>query len=66
MQFLSVVLYGCETWPVILGSERKIWVFENSVLRKISGPKRDEETGSGENYITRSFMICIAHQILFG
>jgi hypothetical protein len=36
------------------------------VLRKISGPKRDEETESGENYITRSFMICTAHQILFG
>jgi hypothetical protein len=53
-------------WPIILGSERKLWVFENSVLRKIFGPKRDLETRSGENYITSSFMICTAHQILFG
>jgi len=63
---LPVVLYGCETWSNILGSEHKLWVFENRVLRKIFGPKREEETGSGENYITMSFMICTAHQILLG
>jgi hypothetical protein len=39
-------------------------VFENRVLRRIFGPKRDEE-GSGENYIMRSLMICTAHPILF-
>ena len=37
---LPVVLYGCETWE-----ECRLKVFENRVLRKIFGPKRDEVTG---------------------
>jgi len=41
-------------------------VFENRVLRRIFGPKRDDVTGSGENYIIRSLMFCNAHPILFG
>jgi hypothetical protein len=41
---LPVVLYGCETWSVILREEYKLWVFENRVLRRIFGPKRDEMT----------------------
>jgi hypothetical protein len=41
-------------------------VFENGVLRRIFGPKGDEVTGSIENYITRSFVICIVHKLLFG
>jgi len=41
-------------------------VFENRVLRRIYGPKRDEVTGSGENYITMTLMICIVHQIYSG
>jgi len=40
-------------------------VFENTVLRRIFGHKRDEVTGSGENHM-RSLMICTPHQILFG
>jgi hypothetical protein len=44
-----------------------LWVFENRVLRKIFGPKRDEVTGKWrEDYITRSCMIFTPHQILFG
>jgi len=42
---LSVVFYGCETWSLILREERRLRVFENRVLRKIFGPKRDEMTG---------------------
>jgi len=42
---LSVVLYGCETWSLTLGEERKLRVFENKVLRRIFGPRRDEVTG---------------------
>jgi hypothetical protein len=42
---LPVVLYGCETWSLTLGKEHRLRVFENSVLRKIFGPKR-EEAGS--------------------
>ena len=42
---LPVVLYGCETWSLTLREERRLWVFENRVLRKVFGPKRDEVTG---------------------
>ena len=37
-----VVLYGCETWSLTLTEERKLNVFENRVLRRIFGNKRDE------------------------
>jgi hypothetical protein len=38
---LPVVLYWCETWSLILREEHRLRVFENRVLRKIFGPKRD-------------------------
>ena len=41
---LLVVLYGCETWLLILRKGRKLRVFENMVLRRIFGPRRDEVT----------------------
>jgi len=41
---LPVVLYGCETWSLTLGEQRRLRVFENRVLRRIFGPKRDEVT----------------------
>jgi hypothetical protein len=40
-----VVLYGRETWPLTLREEHRLGVFENRVLRRIFGPKRDEVTG---------------------
>jgi hypothetical protein len=43
--FLSVVLYGCETWSLILREEHRLGLFKNRVLRRIFGPKRDEVTG---------------------
>jgi hypothetical protein len=36
-----VVLYGCETWSLTLGEEHRLGVFENTVLRKIFGPKME-------------------------
>jgi len=42
---LPVVLYGCETWSLTLREERRPRVFENRVLRRKFGPKRDEVTG---------------------
>jgi len=42
---LPVVLYGCETWLLTLREERSLRVFENRVLRRIFGPRRDEVTG---------------------
>jgi hypothetical protein len=42
---LPVVLYGCEKWSLSLRGEHRLRVFENRVLRRIFGPKRDEVTG---------------------
>jgi hypothetical protein len=42
---LLVVLYRCEAWSVTLREEHNLRVFENRVLRRIFGPKRDELTG---------------------
>jgi hypothetical protein len=42
---LPVALYGCETWSLTLREEQRLRVFENRVLRRIFGPKRDEVTG---------------------
>jgi hypothetical protein len=42
---LPVVLYGCETWSLTLREEHRLRVFENRVLRRIFGPKRDLVTG---------------------
>ena len=42
---LPVVLYGCEAWSLTAREERKLRVFENTVLRRIFGPRRDEVTG---------------------
>jgi hypothetical protein len=40
---MPVVLYGCETWSLTLEEEHSLRVFENRVLRKIFGPKREED-----------------------
>jgi hypothetical protein len=42
---LPVFLYGCETWSLTLREERRLRFFENRVLKRIFGPKRDEVTG---------------------
>jgi len=34
-------------------------VFDNRVLRRIFGPKSEEVTGSGENYVMRNLVIFI-------
>ena len=39
------ILYGCETWSLILMEKRRLREFENRVLRRIFGPKKDEVTG---------------------
>ena len=41
---LPVVLYGCETWMLTLREEHRLRVFENRVLKRIFGPKRDKVT----------------------
>ena len=47
---LAVVLYGCETWSLTLREERKLRVFENRLLRRVFGPKRDEVTGEWRKF----------------
>jgi len=40
---LPFVLYGCETWSLTLREEHRLRVFENRVLRRICGSKREED-----------------------
>jgi hypothetical protein len=47
---LPAVLYGCETWSLTLREKHRLRVFENRVLRRIFGPKRD-------------FVICTLRQV---
>jgi hypothetical protein len=42
---LLYTYYICETWSLTLREEHRLRVFENRVLRRIFGPKRDEVTG---------------------
>jgi hypothetical protein len=42
---LPIVMYSCETWSLTLREEHRLRVFENRVLRRIFGSKRDEVTG---------------------
>jgi hypothetical protein len=63
---LPVILYGCETLSLTLREERKLRVFENRVLRRIFGPKRDEVTGGWRNCIMRSCMVCTLCPVLLG
>jgi hypothetical protein len=46
---LPIVLYGCETWSLTFREEHRLRVFENRVLRRIFGPKREED-GSWRKY----------------
>ena len=61
-----IVLYGCETWSLTLREERRGRVFENRVLRRVFGPKRDEVTGEWRKLLNEvlndlyCLMICIA------
>jgi len=55
---LPVVLYGFETWSLTLRKERRLRVFENRVLRRVFGSKRDEVTGEWRkihNEVLRDF-----------
>jgi hypothetical protein len=66
---LPVVLYGCETSSLTIREEHRLRVFENRVLKKIFGQKRDEATGEWrklhdeELHILYSSPNTIRHQI---
>jgi hypothetical protein len=63
---LPVVLNVCETWSLTLRKECRLRVFENRVLRRIFGPKRDDVTGEWRRLHNKELMLCTPHQISFG
>ena len=63
---MPLVLYRCETWSLTLREKRRLRVFENRVLRRVFGPKRDEVTEKGKNYIMKSLVIGTPYRILCG
>jgi len=63
---LPVVVYGCETWSLTLREERRLRVFENRVLKRIFGPRRNEVTGEWRNLHNEELNNCTPHPILFG
>ena len=55
---LAVVLYGCETWSLTIKEECRLRVFENRILRRIFGPKRDVNiVWNGEGSTMRIFIV---------
>jgi hypothetical protein len=52
---IPVILYGCKTWSLILREEHRLRVFENRVLRRIFGLKRDEVRGGGRKLYNKRF-----------
>jgi hypothetical protein len=55
--FLPVLLYGWETWSLMLKEQHRLRVFENRVLRRIFGPKRVEVMGEWRSCTMRNFII---------
>jgi hypothetical protein len=41
---LPKILHGCETWSPTLRDQNRLRVFDNGVLMRIFGPKREKET----------------------
>ena len=59
---LPVMLYGCEAWSLALKEECRLRVFENRILRRIFGPKRDEN-GEWRRLYNEELIICTVHLI---
>jgi hypothetical protein len=60
------VLYGCGTWSLTFSEEHRMRMFENRVLRRINGTKRDKVTENGESCTKGSFIICSNPHISLG
>ena len=61
---LLVVLYGFETWSLILREDRKLGVYENRVLRRVFGPKRDKVGGEKDKLHNEELNDLYSHEIL--
>jgi hypothetical protein len=57
---LPVALYGCEAWSRTLREECRIRVFENRILRRIFGPKRDADR-EWRRFHNKNFTFCTIH-----
>lgn len=55
----AVIFCGCETWPLTLREDRRLRVFESSVLRRIFGSKKCVVA-------TEAYMVCTPLHIFFG
>jgi len=62
---LPVVLYGCENWSITSGEGHRLRVFENRVLRKTFGPKREGD-GSWRKLHNDELRELYYSRILFG
>jgi hypothetical protein len=62
---MPVVLYGCETWSVMLREEHRQEMLEDRLLKKIFGPKRDEVTGEWRRLHNEELhdLYCLPHII---
>jgi hypothetical protein len=60
---LTVVLFGCETWSLISRKEHRVRMFENRVMRRMFGHKRDEVIGSWRKLHNEDFIICTLSEI---
>jgi hypothetical protein len=64
-EILRVVLYGCETWSLTLKDECRLRVFENWVLRRIFGSRRDEVMGGWRKlHKTELHSLCSSQNII--
>ena len=64
---LPDVLYRCETWSLTLRKEHRLRVFENRVLRRIFGSRKNEVTGGWRKLKKmRNLVVCTPHRISFG
>jgi hypothetical protein len=59
-------LYGCETWSLALREEHRLRVFENTVLRRIFGTKKNEVTGEWWKFHIEELHILTPPQLLLG
>jgi hypothetical protein len=59
----QLLLLFFQTWSLTLREEHRLGVFENRVLKKIFGPKRDEVTGEWRKLHNEELPDCIFRQV---